>query len=212
MVDELPDTKAARVDWVIRAPDNAEMKRRYDIWAKDYDADVGSAEDYLAPLETARIAKGVLDQSALIMDAGAGTGLVGEALKEQGFNNLVAVDYSAQMLDIARRKQVYTELHTCDLSVQTEFETDRFDAVITCGTTSQMPSNSLREFVRIVRPGGKIIFAAVPELWVECGYAAVFSEMRSAGHLDVVSRGEPFQMMPTTEPDFICEVWVMNVN
>lgn len=212
MDDELPDTKQARVDWVIRAADNAEMQRRYDIWAKTYDADVGSVEDYLAPMETARVAKTVFEPSARIMDAGAGTGLVGEALTREGFSNLIAVDYSARMLEIARGKQIYTELHRCDLSAPTRFATASFDGVITCGTTSQMPNASLPEFVRLVRPGGQIIFAVVPDLWAKFGYADRLAELQEAGRLSVTSRGASFQMMPTTEPDFHCEIWVMTVS
>jgi hypothetical protein len=75
-----------------------------------------------------------------------------------------------------------------------------------------MPSASLREFVRIVRPGGRIVFAVVPEPWIDCGYAAILSEMETAGRLAVISRGAPFQMLPTTEPQFFCEIWVMQVN
>ncbi len=47
--NELPNTKAGRVDWVIRAESNEEMHRRYDIWAELYDDDVGSYEDHLVP-------------------------------------------------------------------------------------------------------------------------------------------------------------------
>ena len=211
MSDELPATKAARVDWVIRAPDNAEMRRRYDIWAQAYDSDVGAVDDYLAPMETAKVAVRVLDPEARIMDAGAGTGLLGQPLSEAGFRNLIAVDYAAQMLEIARAKGVYRELHTCDLSQPTAFPARSFDAVVTCGTTSQMPSASLREFVRLLRPGGRIIFAVIPEAWERCGWAAILAELVAAGSLTVTSRGAPFQMMPTTEPEFFCEVWVMQV-
>lgn len=211
MTIELPKTKAARVDWVIRAPDNAEMRRRYDIWAKAYDSDVGAVDDYLAPMETAQVAGLVLERAARIMDAGAGTGLLGEALKGLGFRNLVAVDYSGQMLEVARGKAIYAELHICDLSKPTSFAPGSFDAVVTCGTTSQMPSVSLREFVRLLRPGGKIVFGVIPDAWVSCGWAAILADLEADGAVALVSRSAPFQMMPTTEPDFICEVWVMEV-
>ncbi len=209
--NELPDTKAERVDWVIRADSNEEMRRRYDLWAERYDGDVGSFEDYLVPIEAVKVAKQVLNQDALIFDAGAGTGLVGQALTEAGFQRLIAVDYSARMLDVARAKQVYLEVHQCDLSRPTKFEDGFVDCVITCGTTSQMPSASLREFARVVRPGGHIIFAVLPESWVECGYAEILSELETAGKITVESRGAPFQMLPTTEPQLFCEIWVMNV-
>lgn len=210
--NELPDTKADRVDWVIRAETNEEMRRRYDLWAELYDSDVGSYEDYLVQREAANVTKTKLGPDSLIFDAGAGTGLVGQALSEAGFQNLVAVDYSAQMLEVARQKGVYKDIHQCDLGKATDFQSDSFDAVITCGTTSQMPSYSLREFVRVVRPGGYIIFAVIAEPWKECGYADIYDELNAVGKIDIESRGAPFQMMPTTEPDFYCEIWTMKVS
>jgi predicted TPR repeat methyltransferase len=212
MAGELPDDKAARVDWVIRAPDNAEMQRRYDIWAAAYDSDVGSAEDYLAPMEVAKVAGTVLQRSARVMDAGAGTGLLGAALQALGFRNLVAVDYSAEMLKIARGKGIYASLHVCDLGQPTDFAAGSFDAVVSCGTTSQMPSVSLREFVRLLRPGGKIVFGVIPDAWASCGWAAILKEFETDGTVALITRSAPFQMMPTTEPDFICEVWVISVS
>jgi predicted TPR repeat methyltransferase len=209
MQDELPQTKAGRIDWVIRAPNNAEMRRRYDVWARAYDSDVGAVDDYLAPMETAKVAADVLDHSARILDAGAGTGLLGAALKARGFRDLTAVDYSAPMLEIARAKGIYAEIHTCDLSKPTALPAQSFDAVVTCGTTSQMPPASLQEFLRVLRPGGKIIFAVIPDAWVSCGWADILARMETAGHLRVVSRGPAFQMMPTTEPQFYCEIWVL---
>lgn len=209
--DELPDDKAARVDWVIRAPDNAEMRRRYDVWAAQYDADIGTIEDYVAPFRVAEVVKRHCEPEALLMDAGAGTGLVGAALKREGFHRLVAVDYATNMLEVARGKGIYSQIHECDLSKRTAFEPDLFDGVVTCGTTSQMPSAALSEFVRVVRPGGLIIFAVVTKFWEECGWAALQSELQAAGKLNLIERNEAFQMMPTTEPDFYCEVWVFRV-
>jgi SAM-dependent methyltransferase len=211
MTTELPANKAARVDWVIRASDNAEMRRRYDLWAKAYDGDVGDMQDYLAPGEVAQVAGQVLDRAARIMDAGAGTGLLGAALQRLGFRDLVAVDYSDQMLEIARMKAIYSETLVCDLSRQTAFLPASFDAVVTSGTTSQMPAAALREFVRVLRPGGRIVFGVIPDAWVSCGWAGIAADLEAAGRLRVISRGAPFQMMPTTEPEFMCEVWVMEV-
>ncbi|MEO0568991.1 MAG: class I SAM-dependent methyltransferase, partial [Pseudomonadota bacterium] len=157
MSDELPETQIDRVDWVIRAPTNQEMRRRYDIWASKYDEDVGSIDDYLAPMELAKVAKDHLEPSMHIIDAGAGTGLVGQALKAQGFNNLTALDFSAQMLEIARGKNIYRELHVCDLTEQTTLASGCADALVSCGTTTQVPCASLREYARLVRKGGKIV-------------------------------------------------------
>lgn len=207
--NELPDTQQGRVSWVIRAPDNAELRRRYDLWAAQYDADVGSIEDYLAPFEAAKVAAEIFAPSDRIMDAGAGTGLVGQALRDQGLQTIVAADYSERMLGIARGKGIYTETHQCDFSRPTGLSAESFDGVVTCGTTSQVPAASLREYARLLRPGGRIVFASVPTAWVECGYEEVFAGLVADGRLSLVSRGERFQPMPTTEPQFSCEILVI---
>ena len=208
---ELPDSQIERVNWVIRAPTNEELQRRYDMWAEQYDGDVGSIDDYIAPSKLVEVAAEHLDPASHVIDAGAGTGLVGEALTAKGFTHLTALDFSAGMLEIARGKGVYQDLHECDLSKETALPENSGDALVTCGTTTQVPSTSLREYVRLVRPGGKIVFAVVTGTWEEFGYAAIQEELEVAGRLLVRHKGEPFQMMPTTEPQFICEIWVMDV-
>jgi len=208
---ELPNTLEQRVSWVVAAPDQAELERRYDLWARRYDTDVGAAENYRAPIAAAEVAARYLDKSARILDAGAGTGLSGEALNAAGFDNLVAVDLSAGMLEQAQRKGVYGEVHRMDLGSRIDFDDDRFDAVVTVGTTSQMPAASLREFVRVVRPGGRIVFTVWVEAYVERGYAAIQEEFEAEGRLAVVFKGEPFQALPTSEPHMYYEVWVFEV-
>ena len=209
--NDLPNSKEARVDWVIRAETNDEMRRRYNLWAESYDGDLGSYEDYLVPREATKTAEKILDKGSLILDAGAGTGLVGQCLKEAGFQRLIAADYSEGMLAAARRKGVYQEVHQCDLVRPTHFDDNAMDCVITCGTTSQVPSASLREYARIVRPGGCIIFGVIPDLWIKHGYAEILSELEAKGAVCVESRGAAFQMLPTTEPDLICEMWNIKI-
>lgn len=209
VTNELPDNQQDRVSWVIRAPDNEELRRRYDLWARQYDDDVGNIDDYLAPRETVAVAAKTFDTSARIMDAGAGTGLVGRAMKEVGFETLIAADYSKEMLKIAASKSIYAEIHHCDFTKETHLQAGSFDGLVTCGTTSQVPCASLREYTRVLRPGGKMVFAAATDAWRDCGYADVFAELESAGQISLLSRGESFQMLPTTEPEFYCEILVI---
>jgi predicted TPR repeat methyltransferase len=208
---ELPDEADARVAWVIRAPTQEELRRRYDLWASKYDEDIGHAEDYLGPLATAEVAKSFIAEDARILDAGAGTGLSGAALKEAGFQDLVGLDFSAKMLAVAERKGVYRETIVADLGRRTSLADDSFDAVVTVGTTSQMPPESLAEFVRVVRPGGRIIFTTWVEAYNERGYAAIQEGFEKAGRLVLIHKGEPFQALPTTEPEIVYEIWVFEV-
>ena len=87
------------------------------------------------PTNIARtLSKLLPDQNAAILDAGAGTGLVGEALAQQGYTNLTAVDLSEKMLAIAKERQVYKALHQCNLEDSQLFSHSvTFDAIITAG-------------------------------------------------------------------------------
>jgi SAM-dependent methyltransferase len=208
---ELPDDALARVAWVIRAPTQAELRRRYDLWAGTYDRDIGRIEDYLAPSATAAVAATHLARDARILDAGAGTGLSGQALRDAGFADLTGLDFAERMLAVASAKGIYRETIAADLTRRTPLGDGAFDAVVTVGTTSQIPGASLREYVRVTRPGGRIIVANWLKAWREQGYAAIQAEFERQGRLALLETGAPFQALPTTEPEIVYEIWVFAV-
>ena len=69
-----------------------------------------------------------------IIDAAAGTGLVGVELNKLGYTNLCALDISPEMLDEAKKKNVYTKFICSSLSDRPnpEIAPEEFDASI-CG-------------------------------------------------------------------------------
>ncbi|MEQ8652266.1 MAG: class I SAM-dependent methyltransferase [Kiloniellales bacterium] len=208
---DLPDDAVSRVTWAINAETQEELRRRYDLWAAKYDQDIGRVDDYLAPLATAEVAKQYLARDARILDAGAGTGLSGEALKEAGFQDILGLDFSPGMLAVAEKKGIYRETLVADLSQETALEANAFDAVVTVGTTSQMPSEAFYEFMRVVRPGGRIVVTTWVKAYVERGFAAIQERYEREGRLALIHKGEPFQGLPTTEPEIVYEVWVFDV-
>ncbi len=89
-----------------------ELKDKYDSWASTYDADLEKDWSFM-PVTIARTLAQLLKNkpNAAILDAGAGTGLVGEALSKQGYKNLTAVDLSEKMLALAKEKNIYQDLY-----------------------------------------------------------------------------------------------------
>ena len=70
-------------------------------------------------------------KDAIILDAGAGTGMVGEALAELGYTQIVGVDISEAMLENARKKQVYQAQYQGNLEEIINFlDKESFDAII----------------------------------------------------------------------------------
>ena len=95
----------------------------------------------------------------MIIDAGAGTGLVGVELKQLGYTNLHALDISQEMLDEAKKKNLYKKLICAPLNDHRipGIETGEFDALICGGTliTGHVRSSAFVEMVRMLRIGKK---------------------------------------------------------
>jgi SAM-dependent methyltransferase len=97
----------------------------------------------------------------MILDAGAGTGGVGELLHHQGFLNLVGIDISSGMLNEALKKNVYSDLRVGILGEDLDLSSDTFDAIISVGLFTlehPPPSSSFDEIIRVTKQGGHIIF------------------------------------------------------
>ena len=92
-----------------------------------------------------------------IIDVAAGTGLIGVELQKLGYTNLQALDISQEMLNEAKKKNVYKKLICAALNDQRiqEIETGEFDALVCAGTmlTGHIRSSALVEMIRIVKIG-----------------------------------------------------------
>ena len=87
--------------------------------------------DYTAPVNAANLLnKHTINKNINILDAGCGTGLVGEKLKKLGYINIIGVDFSQDMLDLVK-KEIYQHLELIDLNKNLKYQDNYFDA-ITC--------------------------------------------------------------------------------
>ena len=113
-----------RVQWIYSSKTNSELTQRYDEWAKDYDRDLSEIFGWIAPQTAADYLAKYVRPESLVLDAGAGTGLVGLALAEHGFKNLTAMDLSEGMLKEARNKKVYKKFDQMVLGQPLSYATD----------------------------------------------------------------------------------------
>lgn len=202
-----------RVQWVYSSRNNNELEERYNQWAKDYDSDLKKDFAYRAPRVAAEYFVRYVPQKARILDAGAGTGLVGRFLTEMGYDNLIAMDMSQGMLEEARKKNVYGQLYRMVMGEKLDFDTDSFDAVICVGTLTlgHAPASSLNELVRITKPTGHIVYTLRPDIYEEKGFNEIHNELESAGTWKLVEVSEEIQVLPKGEPDIFHQVWVYQV-
>ena len=161
-----------RVQWVYSSRNNSELSERYDIWAKDYDEDLSEVFGWIAPRTASDYLAKYVSPDSNVLDAGAGTGLVGLALAEHGFQNLTAMDLSAGMLREARNKNVYQSFDQMTLGEELDYETNNFDAVITVGvmTLGHAGPESFNELIRITKPQGYVVFTIRTDVYLENGF------------------------------------------
>ena len=92
-----------------------------------------------------------------IIDAAAGTGLIGVELNKLGYTNLCALDISPKMLDEAKKKNVYTKFICSSLSDRPnpEIAPKEFDALICGGSmlVGHIGPSALIEMIRIIKIG-----------------------------------------------------------
>jgi len=160
-------------DRVLNASTTEELAKAYNEWADNYDQDLIDEMGYVAPLiATQLFSDNVEDRSTDILDAGCGTGLVGEHLRRHGYKNIEGLDYSRAMLEKAGQKQIYRKLTQGDLTGSLDIASNTFDAVISVGTFTcgHVGPEAFDELLRIVKPGGHICFTVRDQAWEEDSY------------------------------------------
>lgn len=175
---------------VYTAENHEELMDAYKDWAVDYDADTVGTFGYVAHLESARaLCQVVKDRNAAILDAGAGTGLVGEELNKRGYTRLDALDYSREMLEEAEKKGVYRRLLQADLSKPLDVEDNRYQAVVCTGTFTfgHVDANAFDEMVRITEPGGIICFTIREGAYEEYGYRKRMIDLERKNAWELIS-------------------------
>ncbi len=201
------------VQWVYAAQNPEELSERYDQWAATYEDDLDRDFGWYGPLHAVNAALKHIPKDARILDAGAGTGLVGMLLDENGYDEIIGIDMSRGMLEQAARKEVYDELHRMVMGEPLDFESDAFDAVMSVGvlTVSHAPVESLDELVRVTKPGGHIIYTLRPDLYAEGGFKEKQEALAEAGQWKLAEVSDPLQILPKGEPDVYHQVWVHEV-
>ena len=158
---------------VLKASSKEELMAAYGEWADKYDNDLLGEMDYVAPMITSKLLQRyVIRKDARILDAGCGTGIVGECLHRDGYGNIEGVDYSRQMLDRASEKNIYDTLKQGDLTQKLDTADDTYDAVISVGTFTcgHVGAEAFDELVRITKPAGYICFTVREQAWEEGDY------------------------------------------
>ena len=156
-----------------------ELGELYKNW-DEYESDVIQLAGYVGHIVTTEaLLRHLKDKEAKILDAGCGTGLVGDILYSKKYKNIVGVDFSKEMLNRALKKNVYESLSLCDLTQKIEFEDSSFDAIVCAGTFTcgHVGPEALNEMIRITKNDGYISFTVRKQEWEASPYEKIIKEL-----------------------------------
>lgn len=182
---------------VYEAKGTEEVAALYDGWADTYDAEMAAAGYRHPSICLALLSRHLPRGSAPLLDAGAGTGLIGEWLGIIGYPRVEGLDISAGMLARARAKGVYADLHNLALGGPLPFRDGHFAGIVSAGvfTTGHVGQEGLDELIRVCAPGGIMVLTVKNTVWDD-GFQARLEELQAQGAIALVEETPPYVSMP----------------
>ncbi|MEZ5912572.1 MAG: class I SAM-dependent methyltransferase [Paracoccaceae bacterium] len=161
-----PDLDGA---YALRTPEDS--RRYYRDWAENYDTDFAKATGYRLPSLVCAAFAAAGGQGP-ILDLGAGTGLLAEALAARGLGPVDGVDISADMLGVAGAKGVYRALYEADLTAALPLPDAAYDGIVSSGTFTHghVGPEAFDEVLRVARPGARMCFSVNMGVFAEAGF------------------------------------------
>ena len=153
----------------LKSPDD--NIKLYSVWAETYDNSF--IVDMQYKLHFAVAEEFILNGGkGLILDVGAGTGALAEALLQKEKFCLEATDISEEMLKIADSKKIYKRSFLSDLTKEIPVDNSFYDGVVSSGTFTHghVGPSSIRELVRVTKPGGLITISINEKHWISLDF------------------------------------------
>jgi len=177
-----------------------EIAKVYDNWAETYEEDMSIAGYRHPAICVALLARNLPSGPKPILDAGAGTGLIGEWLDILGYSHVEALDISKGMLSVAEKKGVYKALHNQALGGTLPFADNTFAGIISAGvfTTGHVGIEGLDELIRICNSGGVIVLTVKTSLW-NAEFSAHIELLKQKQLITITDETPPYVSMPGEE-------------
>lgn len=175
-------------DRVYAITDAKDAAEHYAKFAGSYETAMQD-NGYITPTRCAEtlLTAGV-DTATPVLDIGCGTGLSGGALNAAGFKTIDGLDFSAEMLAVAKQRGLYRTLSQDDLSAASYTKT--YGAVVAAGVLSpgHAPASALDDILTVLEPEGVFVFSLNDHAIADGSYEGRIHEAVDCGTADIVSR------------------------
>lgn len=191
----------------------AETRDLYDDWAVSYETE-NMVKGYRLPwMGAAMMARHLPAGRGPVLDAGCGTGLVGEALSVLGYDPVIGCDLSQSMMDYAAKRAAYSKLVPQDMTQRFQWDNDHFSGFICIGCfgPAHAPAECLREMVRITKPGGIGVFSLLDLNLDARGFGPVMQDLTASGSWRIVERTRAFRPYVIGEAELLTNLFVVEV-
>lgn len=148
-----------------KAPPSWSIVRLFDNYAEQFDEHLTKTLEYHTPSHLTDFITSnanIVNPIKKVLDLGCGTGLLGqELIKKFSIENLTGIDISSKMLQKAKDKAIYDELHNVDLLKYMQNNNSRYDLVtatdvfVYVGDLTEVISN----VHKILKPNGYFAFS-----------------------------------------------------
>lgn len=183
----------------------------YDDWAAQYEQHMKNVGYTHPAVVASMVARHVAPTDELVLDAGAGTGVMAEILTATGYPNIIGLDASEGMLKVADLKNKYVELRHLFLGEPLDFNDDAFALVVSAGVFTQghAPLDGLDELIRATRPGGRLVFS-IARTYLDGPFARKREQLEQADRWRFVDASVRYNSAPL-EDTLISQVFVFEV-
>jgi predicted TPR repeat methyltransferase len=207
-----PPASTDKLHRAYHAKDPGETAQVYDDWAAEYEQHMKNVGYTHPAMVGSMAARHVAPTDEPVLDAGAGTGVLGEILTALGYSNLSGLDASEGMLKIAGLKKNYRDLSLQFLGQPLSYDDSHFALVTSSGVFTQghAPLEGLDELIRVTRPGGHLVFS-VARTYLDGPFEQKRQQLEQAGHWQFVAASERYNSAPL-EDNLISQVYVFQVS
>lgn len=202
-----PSVDAKAADLLKRAYDlqsDEDTRSLYGDWADTYDDTLVRGLGYLSPRTIAELLAGAMTgRDEPVLDVGCGTGLAGSHLAGHGFACIDGIDYSAEMLRVAKDTGHYRNLMELDLTRPLPLQDGTYAGALCTGTFTHghVGPGCLAELFRVLRPGGLFAFSVNTGVWSDLGFDVELKRLEENGTARLIERksGKNFETSETLD-------------
>lgn len=153
----------------------------YRDWAANYDSGFAVEMQYLLPSHVAAAFMGT-GAGGPVLDVGAGTGLLAEALRGLGFRgDIDAVDFSGEMLARAAEKRIYDGMFRADITRPVDVPR-RYAGMVSSGTftAGHVGPEALPQLLAVALPQAQFALSINRRVWSDRGFNRTLAGLAAA--------------------------------